>query len=107
MQDFHNSGNPIYYYIKIMNYTTVILTKKTHYCLAGFPSLRQEGPDGALDKATADGTLAQRRGTLFADDQMAAGDEDDVHLLVHADFTCPLLLEAPELLLHRQVWKRG
>lgn len=65
--------------------------------------LGKEGADCALDKATADGAFPQRWGTFFADHQVTTGNEDDVHLLVHADLTGPLLLETTKLLLHREV----
>lgn len=67
--------------------------------------LWEEGPYGALDQASADRTLPQWRCAFFAHHQMSTGDEDDVDLFVHAHLTGALLLQAPQLLLHGEVWK--
>lgn len=69
----------------------------------GLLGLGEEGAHSPLHQAPADGALAQRGGALFAHHQVAAGDEDDIDLLVHAHFARPLLLQSPQLLLHWQI----
>lgn len=62
--------------------------------------LRQEGANGAFHDASADGTFAQRWGTLLANHQVSTGNKNDVDLLIHANFASALLLESPQLLFH-------
>lgn len=62
--------------------------------------LGQEGANGAFHNASADGTFAQRGGTLLAHHQVSAGNKNDVDLLIHANFASALLLESSQLLFH-------
>lgn len=66
-----------------------------HPCCSG-----EEDAHSALDGASTDGALSQRGGAVFADDQMATGNEHDGHLSVHTHFTRSFLLKFPQLFFH-------
>lgn len=62
-------------------------------------ALRHKSTNTASDDSSADGAVTQAGGTIATNHQVTAGDEDDGHQLVHADFTGSLFLQLPEQLL--------
>ena len=62
---------------------------------------RQVRPDSSLYRRPTDWAGGQRRGAVDAGTKVAAGQEDDADLAVHADLAGPGLLQSGVLVLQR------